>query len=91
MVSALILETALQHRLVSRYTSLIAVERSPSRPKDAALAATDIPNAPPADSLALAQGATSARSQIGIGITLLLIAGALFRRRDEEAHVPGLA
>ncbi len=88
---ALILETALQHGLASRFSSLIAVERTPSRPLDAALAATDIPNAAAADSLALAQGATSARSQIGIAVTLLLIAGAVFRRRDEQAHAPGLA
>ena len=32
-----VLKLALEHRLVSRYTSLVAVERTPSRPTDAEL------------------------------------------------------
>ncbi|MGQ0798575.1 MAG: marine proteobacterial sortase target protein [Pseudomarimonas sp.] len=84
-----IVETALQHGLASRFTSLIAVERTPVRPSDAALAGTHIPNAAPADSVALAQGSTSARSQLGIALTLALMAGALVRRR-ERIVAPGV-
>lgn len=77
-----IVETALQHGLASRFTSLIAVEQTPVRPTDSALTGTDIPNAAPADSVALAQGSTSARSQLGIALSLALLAGALVRRRE---------
>lgn len=87
---SLIVETALQHGLASRYTSLIAVERTPSRPSDAALAGTDIPNAAPADSLAMAQGSSGARGKLGLALTLLLMALAVWRRREPEA-VPGVA
>jgi len=87
---SLIIETALQHGLASRFTSLVAVEKTPRRAPDAALNATAIPNAAPADSLAFAQGSTNARSQLGLALTLLLMAAAVLRRR-EPVRAPGVA
>lgn len=63
-----ILDTALRHRLLSRYTSLVVVERTPARPAQAGLASTQIANAMPAGSLAFAQGST------GWPLSLLLAA-----------------
>ena len=80
ITESLILATALQHGITSRFTSLVAVERQPSRPQDAALQASQIPNADPAQTLNLAQGATSSRLHLGSALALLLIAGALLRR-----------
>ncbi|MFA5685217.1 MAG: marine proteobacterial sortase target protein [Lysobacteraceae bacterium] len=83
----LIVETALRHGLTSRYTSLIAVERTPRRPLDAALAATDIPNAAPAggDALMMAQGSTPARSRLGMALGLALLVIALLRREENQS------
>jgi Ca-activated chloride channel family protein len=85
------LALALQHGLVSRYTSLVAVDRTPVRPEDAALAALRFDNAAPAGSLAFANGSTGARSRIGGGIALLLIGIALLRRREPVSVQPTLA
>ncbi len=76
-----IVDTALQHGLTSRYTSLIAVERTPIRPIDAALTSSVIPNAAPAETLAMAQGSTAARSRIGMALALSLLIGAVLRGR----------
>lgn len=79
-IRAASLEVALAHGLASRFTSLVAVDKTPTRPLDAALSSTAIANALPADSLAMAQGATSARSLLGSAIALLLLGSALLRR-----------
>jgi Ca-activated chloride channel family protein len=68
---------ALQHHLVSRFTSLVAVDRTPQRPVDAALQSVDIANADPTGSLAFAQTATSARLWLALGLIALLLAAAL--------------
>ncbi len=68
---------ALKHHLVSRFTSLVAVDRTPQRPADAALQAVDIANADPAGSVAFAQTATSARLWLALGLIALLLAAAL--------------
>lgn len=80
ITEALILNTALQHGITSRFTSLVAVERTPSRPQDAPLHASQVPNAEPAQTLNLAQGATSSRLHLGSALALLLLATALLRR-----------
>jgi Ca-activated chloride channel homolog len=82
-VRAAIVEVALAHGLASRYTSLVAVERTPARPPAVSLASTAIANARPADSLVMAQGASTARSKLGMAIALLLMVGALLRRPAE--------
>ncbi|MCK7593923.1 marine proteobacterial sortase target protein [Pseudomarimonas salicorniae] len=84
------LEVALRHGLASEYTSLVAVERKPVRPAAADLASTAIANAAPAGSLALAQGSTPARQQLGWALALLLIGMALFgTRRDAATSTQG--
>jgi Ca-activated chloride channel homolog len=80
-----IVETALTHGITSRHTSLVAVEKTPARPSTQPLATTDIANAAPADTLALAQGSTPARSRLGLAVALLLLGAAVLRRRDAPA------
>jgi Ca-activated chloride channel homolog len=43
-VRAEIIETALDHQLVSKYTSLMAVDRTPARPQSSALEREQVPN-----------------------------------------------
>jgi Ca-activated chloride channel homolog len=83
-----IIDTALAHGITSRHTSLVAVEKTPARPAQQPLAATVIANAVPADTLALAQGSTPARSRLGIAVALLLLGAAVMRRREDS--VPAL-
>lgn len=79
------LEVALRHGLVSRYTSLVAVERRQARPDGADLASMQFANAAPAGSIGYAQGATPARMRLALAILLaaaaLLLAG---RRRSNR-------
>ncbi|MBS7457864.1 marine proteobacterial sortase target protein [Coralloluteibacterium stylophorae] len=72
---------ALAHGLVSRYTSLVAVERTPSRPGDAPLESVRAANAVPDGSLAFAQGATDARLLSAIALLLAVAATACRRAR----------
>lgn len=72
---------ALEHHLTSRYTSLVAVDRTPARPQDATLASLQFANAAPAGSLAFAQGGTGSRSRLGMALALGLIALALAQCR----------
>lgn len=69
-VQATVLETALRHQLVSRYTSLVAIERSPARPTGEPLDSTRVMNDGSDQDLMLAQGSTGWLLQ-------LLLAGAL--------------
>jgi len=84
-VRAAVLETALEHRLVSRYTSLVAVDRTRSRPVDADLETKPVPvNLPAGWSQqkvfgTLPQTATAAPLQLLLGL-LALATGALLRR-----------
>lgn len=71
------LEVALRFGLVSRYTSLVAVERAPARPAGLPMDSVRVANAEPAQQLALAQGSTPARSLLGIALVLGLLALAL--------------
>jgi Ca-activated chloride channel family protein len=81
-----VLSTALKHHLVSKYTSLVAVEQTISRPKDKELQQTAMKTNLPAGWQAskifagTARTATPARLQIVIGMVLLLIAFFLFRK-----------
>ena len=75
---------ALQHHLVSRFTSLVAIDRTPQRPVDAALQPVDIANADPAGSLAFARTATSARLWLALGLIALLLAAALQWRAPRQ-------
>ncbi|MBB5208094.1 marine proteobacterial sortase target protein [Chiayiivirga flava] len=79
-IRSAIVALGIEHHLVSRYTSLVAVERQVARPSDAALASTRFENGGE-DALALAQGATGARSLAAWAAALLLLALALTHPR----------
>lgn len=72
---------ALRHHLVSRHTSLVAVDRTPQRPADAPLQEVKVDNEAPAGSVAFAQTATSSRLWLALGLLALLVA-FLLRERE---------
>ncbi len=88
-VRAQTLDLALKHGLVSRYTSLVAVDRTPVRPGDADLASAGFANAVPAGSLAYANGATSARTQLMLAIAFAVLAVLILGRRRAVPVLPG--
>lgn len=76
-LQAEIVSTALKYSLVSPYTSLVAVDRTPQRSVADPLQTVNVANADPAGSLAFAQTATSARLWLALGLLCLLLAGLL--------------
>jgi Ca-activated chloride channel family protein len=72
-----VIKVALQHHLVSKYTSLVAVEKTPSRPLWDSLKSREVPNNLPHGSTmgqvvgSLAQTATDAQLRLIIGLLLL--------------------
>jgi Ca-activated chloride channel family protein len=81
-----VLKLALEHQLVSRYTSLVAVDKTPARSaesllKSAALA-TNLPEGWTYEGVfgELPRGATSLRFDLLAGALLLLLAALLWRR-----------
>lgn len=86
-----VVDVALTHHLVSKYTSLVAVDKTPVRPADAALKSGAIPtNLPEGWEFEkvfgeLPQGATDSRWHLLAGLLALLLAAGLFltaRRRS---------
>lgn len=80
-----VVAVALAHHLVSRYTSLVAVDVTPSRPADRALAAAAVPLALPEGHLPM--GGTSARRDLLVGVAIMLLALPLLargRRKDRR-------
>lgn len=84
-----IVALAIEHHLASRFTSLVAVDRTPLRPDDLALVSTRFENAAPANQIAFAQGATDARSRFAMAVALALIALALASTRRPRRAAPG--
>lgn len=80
-----VLQLAIEHHLISAYTSLIAVEQTPVRNLSADLISRRVANGQPAGSLAYASTATTAPLQMLIGLILLLLAAlsAWMGRRSE--------
>jgi Ca-activated chloride channel family protein len=76
-----IVDVALRHGLVSTYTSLVAVDRTPVRPKDAPLGSTQMMNAVPDGSLQFAQGSTGWLRELLLALVLALSAFFLLRAR----------
>ena len=85
VVRSQVLDIALRHHLVTRYTSLVAVDKTPARPDDADLASATFANATPAGSLGYAQGATSARTQLALAIALAFLALLALGRRQQRS------
>ena len=77
-----IVDVALRHGLVSTYTSLVAVDRTPARPSDAGLGSTQVANATPAGSLAFAQGSTGWTRELMLALALALGGLLLVRTRS---------
>ncbi len=81
-----ITETALQHHLVSRFTSLVAVDHTPVRPAtDPVKQHAMRTNPPQGTRFGLPQTATAAELQLlfGLGFCLLALAGYLLSRRSQ--------
>jgi Ca-activated chloride channel family protein len=92
-----VIDTALEHHLVSKYTSLVAVDVTPSRPVDKSLKKTAVPNNLPHGmqrskvfGARMAAGATTAELHMLIGFIVLLLLGAYwgFSKRYSSYHTP---
>ncbi len=87
-IKAQVVNVALQHHLVSKYTSLVAVDVTPSRPDDEALDTQPVPvNLPKGQVHAKifgrhAQTATPAQLQLMVGALLLLTALRLWQSNN---------
>jgi len=77
-LAAQITRTALDAHLVSRYTSLVAVDRTPARTADAALKHTSVPNVMPSGTH-FAQTATPAELELYLALLALLLAALAWR------------
>ncbi|MBW8368689.1 MAG: marine proteobacterial sortase target protein [Arenimonas sp.] len=77
----MIVDVALRHGLVSAYTSLVAVDRTPVRPKDQGLGSTQMMNSVPDGSLEFAQGSTGWLRELLLALVLALSAFFLLRAR----------
>lgn len=79
-----VVELALEHHLVSRFTSLVAVDVTPERPDGSPLASQQVPNVRPAGATwqypgYLPSSGTSARLSLWLGLALLGLALVLRR------------
>jgi Ca-activated chloride channel family protein len=80
LIRKLVVDTALEHHLVSPYTSLVAVDKTPAR-SAAALERRNLDNTAPAGAqwaAAMPQTATPAPLLRALGAAVLLVAGWLF-------------
>lgn len=85
-----VIQVALRHHLVSRYTSLVAVDVTPVRPADKGLTQaalkTNLPEGQDYTAIfGLPRTATPARLHLIVGLLLLMLAGGLWRFRAHEA------
>lgn len=78
-----VIKLAFDQHLVTRYTSLLAVEKTPARPIDADLASVRLANGMPAGSIGFAATATSAPLLRLLGMLLLVLA-VLFAWRSRS-------
>ena len=84
LIRKLVIETALEHHLVSPYTSLVAVDKTPARSAAAALERRNIDNTMPAGAqwqAAFPQTATPGPLLRWLGAIALLAAASLLARR----------
>jgi Ca-activated chloride channel family protein len=93
-VRADVINVALNHHLVSRYTSLVAVDVTPTRPRHASLDSHAMPvNLPQGQNYQkifgqLPQTATPAELHLLIGFVLLLLVWLIIPYR-QFAHISG--
>lgn len=86
-----VLAVAVEHEIVSRYTSLVAVDVTPRRPASVAVCRTQLANHVPAGSDpsrvpgVLPQGATPAPALLWLGSTALLLGAGLWRGAGRRA------
>ncbi len=93
-VRAEVLAVALTHRLLSPYTSFVAVEKALSRPQGVPLRTVAVPGTRPRgqspQAFAYPQTATTAGAKLFLGCLLLFIALLFWVMRGPEVdHVPG--
>ncbi len=76
-----VLETALSHKLVTRYTSFVAVDHTPVRPAEMPLASSRMAPLPStALNLTMPAGGTGAAGRLIFGLMLLLIGATMVQR-----------
>ena len=84
-------ELALKHHLVSPYTSLVAVDKTPVRPTEAQLSSKAIKSERPAGhqtpGIALAQTALGIEWRMLLGLTLVLLAGFFWMTTGRSKQV----
>jgi Ca-activated chloride channel homolog len=92
-----VVQTALQHHLVSRYTSLVAVDKTPARPAQAGLEREQVPNLLPYGQshdaiFGFPATATGYSRQLALGAFLLALAlAACLATRPRRVRYPGHA
>lgn len=74
---AAIVQLAIEHHIVTPYTSLVAIERTPSAPLDVDPTAVRIANGVPEGSVGFAATATPATLEALLGLLLLAVAAAV--------------
>ncbi|MEM7705243.1 MAG: VIT domain-containing protein [Pseudomonadota bacterium] len=81
-----VLKTALSHRLVTRYTSFVAVDKTPVRPAEMPLATSRMAPLPSAAlNLTMPAGGTGATGRLVFGLMLLLIGATVVQRLRHDA------
>jgi Ca-activated chloride channel family protein len=91
-IRAAVIETALDHQLVSRYTSLVAVDKTPARPESSTLDSEQVPNLLPYGQdhnaiFGFPATATGWRARVAAGLVLLLFSALLILGRSSMANV----
>ncbi len=81
---AAVTDLALDYELLTQWTSLVAVDKTPSRPQGATMAAGEVPSLLPAGSAARTAGfpatATGWKTQMLLALLVLAVSGGLFAR-----------
>jgi Ca-activated chloride channel family protein len=85
-IRSAVIETALDHNLVSRYTSFVAIDKTPVRPQSSRLDSEHVPNLLPYGQSQQAifgfpATATGWGRQVAVGVALLLVAMFLLAAR----------
>ena len=86
-IRAAIIELGLKHHLVTPYTSMVAVDKTPVRPMSESADSQAIPTPKPHGlQFPMAQGATGFQWTLMVGLALLLLAGGLLVLLQRQAR-----